>query len=81
MIRTFLILLAFIGLVLPAQAQFMPSSSAERPEVSTENLTPELIDGMLGRLTDAEIREVCAQSLFASQKSGWRKKQAPARLN
>ena len=63
MIRAFLLCLAFVGFVLPAQAQFLPSSSEGRPAVSTENLTPELIDGMLARLTDAEIREVLRAEL------------------
>ncbi len=63
MIRAFLIALAFIGFVLPAEAQFLPAASDEQTTISTDGLTPDLVDGMLARLTDAEIRELLRTEL------------------
>ena len=63
MIRLLLLTLTLIGLVLPAQAQFLQSSPEEKPAIAMDSLTPELVDGMLARLTDAEIRELLRAEL------------------
>lgn len=63
MIRILLISLIFLGLPLTAESQFLPTSP-EAPEISTRDLSPELIDGMLARLTDAEIRELLRAELI-----------------
>lgn len=63
MIRIFFVCMAFLSLSLPTQAQFLPQSSDEKPAISTEDLTPELVDGVLARLTDPEIRELLRAEL------------------
>lgn len=55
--------MAFLSLSLPTQAQFLPQSSDEKPAISTEDLTPELVDGVLAGLTDSEIRELLRAEL------------------
>lgn len=64
MIRVFFIILAFVSFTLQAHAQFLPQSSDGEATISTEDLTPELVDGVLARLTDSEIRELLRDELI-----------------
>lgn len=80
MIRAFLICLMFLGFVLPAQAQFLQPSSPEQPKISTDSLTPELVDGMLARLTDAEIRELLRAELVRRAEDNMEEAAGPGAL-
>ena len=65
-ICAFLLMLAVLSLPITGWAQAMLSSSGNAIEASIEVpevLTPEIIDGLLSRLTDAEIRATLIEEL------------------
>ncbi len=59
----FLLCFCLLGVSSPVQAQFLPQASADKPAVVPEDLSPEMVDGMLARLTDSEIRELLRAEL------------------
>lgn len=70
--RLFIILMGFLaGLVfglVAATAQFLPTNTrAEATVALPDCLTPELVDDMLARMTDAQIRGLLAMNWCAAQ--------------